>query len=161
MNYLFKVKFTKMIRRKEWDGRWEGGLRERGYMYPYSWLTLLYSRNQHNIIKQLWKFWSLSHVRLCDPKDCSPTSSSVHGILQARILEWVGISFSRWSSQPRDWTQVSCTVGRCFTVWATREQNERPITVQEVWNCRANRAANIFPPKISSLGSHIGQCFPS
>ena len=40
---------------------------------------------------------------LCDPADCSPPGSSVHGFLQARILEWVAISFSRGSSQPRDW----------------------------------------------------------
>jgi len=45
---------------------------------------------------------------LCDPMDCSPPGSSVHGILQARILEWVAISSSRGSSQPRDWTWVSC-----------------------------------------------------
>ena len=47
--------------------------------------------------------------------------SSVHGILQARILEWVAIPFSRASSWPRDQTQVSCIAGRFFTVWATRE----------------------------------------
>ena len=51
---------------------------------------------------------SLSHVRLCDPVDCSPPGSSVHGILQARILEWVAISSSRGSSRPRDGTYVSC-----------------------------------------------------
>ena len=44
----------------------------------------------------------------CDPMDCSPPGSSVHGILQIRILEWVAIPFSRWSSQPRDLTWVSC-----------------------------------------------------
>ena len=55
------------------------------------------------------------------PVDCSRPSSSIHGILQARILEWVAISFSRRSSQPRDWTQVSHIVGRRFTIWATRE----------------------------------------
>ena len=53
--------------------------------------------------------------------DCSPSSSSVHGISQARILEWVAISFSRGSSQPRDWTQVSCIAGRFFTAWSTWE----------------------------------------
>ena len=58
---------------------------------------------------------------LCDPMDCSPTGSSVRGIFQARVLEWVAISFSRGSSQPRDWTQVSCIAGRRFTVWATWE----------------------------------------
>ena len=55
---------------------------------------------------------------LCDPMDCSPPGSSVHGISQARILEWVAISFSRGSSKPRDWTQVFHIVGRRFTVWA-------------------------------------------
>ena len=50
--------------------------------------------------------------------------SSAHGILQARILAWVAISFSRGSSQPRDWTQVSHIAGRLFTLWATREAQE-------------------------------------
>ena len=53
--------------------------------------------------------------------DCSPPGSSVHGIFQARALEWVAISFSRGSSQPRDRTRVSHIAGRRFTVWATRE----------------------------------------
>ena len=57
----------------------------------------------------------------CVPLDCSPPGSSVHGILQARILEWVVIPFSRGSSWPRDRTPVSCIAGRFFTVWATRE----------------------------------------
>ena len=59
----------------------------------------------------------------CNHVDCSPPHSSVHGILQARVLEWewVAIPFSRGSSWPRDQTQVSCTVGRLFIVWATRE----------------------------------------
>ena len=52
--------------------------------------------------------------------DCSLPRFSIHGIFQARILEWVAISFSRASSQPRDWTRFSCIVGRCFTVWATK-----------------------------------------
>ena len=51
--------------------------------------------------------------------DCSPPSSSVHGILQARILESVAIPFSRGSSQPRDWIWASCIADRFFTVWAT------------------------------------------
>ena len=51
----------------------------------------------------------------CDPMDCSPPGSSIHRILQARILEWVAISFSRGSSQPRDRTHVSCIAGRFFT----------------------------------------------
>ena len=58
---------------------------------------------------------------LCNPMDCNLPGSSIHVIFQARILEWVAISFSRRSSQPRDWTRVSHIVGRCFTLWATRE----------------------------------------
>ena len=72
---------------------------------------------------------SLSRVQLCDPVDCSPPGSSAHWIFQARVLEWVAISFSRGSSRPRDWTQVSCIVGRRFTIWATREV-KTCITVQ-------------------------------
>ena len=58
---------------------------------------------------------------LCDPMDCSLPASSVHGIFQARILEWGAISFSRRSSWPRDWIWVSRIIGRCFTVSATRD----------------------------------------
>ena len=58
---------------------------------------------------------------LCDPVDCSPPGSSIHGILLARILAWVAISFSRGSSRPRDWTQVCLISGRRFNLWATRE----------------------------------------
>ena len=53
---------------------------------------------------------------LCDPIDCSPPGSSIHGILQARILEWVVVTFSRGSSQPRDQTWVSCIAARFFTI---------------------------------------------
>ena len=66
-------------------------------------------------------FFSSLGVTLCDPVDCSSPGSSVHGSLQARILEWVAIFFSRGSSWPWDWTWVSCTAGRLFTDWATRE----------------------------------------
>ena len=57
----------------------------------------------------------------CDPMNCSLPGSSVHRIFQARILEWVALSFSRRSSQPRDWTRVSCIGGRCSTIWATKQ----------------------------------------
>ena len=62
---------------------------------------------------------SLSRVWLL--LDCSLSSSSVYGAVQARMLEWVAIPFSRGSSQPRDQTWVSCIAGRFFTIWATRE----------------------------------------
>ena len=56
---------------------------------------------------------------LCNPMDYSLPGSSVHGIFQARTLEWTAISFSRGSSQPRNRTQVSSTAGRFFTNWAS------------------------------------------
>ena len=55
---------------------------------------------------------------------CNPMDYTVYGILQARILKWVAIPFSRGSSQPRDRTQVSHIAGRFFTSWATREAQE-------------------------------------
>ena len=73
--------------------------------------------NRHEWVSEV----AQSCPTLCDPMDCSLPGSSVRGILQARILEWVAISFSRRSSPPRDWSRVFCIVGRCFTVWATRE----------------------------------------
>ena len=60
-----------------------------------------------------------SCLTLYDPMDCSLPGSSVHGVLQARILEWVVIPFSRGSSHPRNQSQVSCTAGGFFTSWAT------------------------------------------
>ena len=68
----------------------------------------------------------------CHPMDYSPPGSSVHGIFQARILEWVAIPFSRGSSWPRDWTQVSCNAGRLFTDWATRELAFKFSSVQSL-----------------------------
>ena len=58
---------------------------------------------------------------LCDPMDDSPPGSSVYGSLQVRILAWVAIPFSRGSSPPRDWTQLSCVEGRFSTIGVTRE----------------------------------------
>ena len=62
-----------------------------------------------------------SFPTLCDHMDCNLPGFSVLGIFQTRVLEWVAISFSRESSQPRDRTSVSRIGGRCFTLWATRE----------------------------------------
>ena len=65
---------------------------------------------------------SLSGVWLfCNPTDCSPPGSSVHRISQARMLEWVAISFSSGFSQPRDWTHISCIDKEVLYHWATKE----------------------------------------
>ena len=76
-----------------------------------------------------------SSPTFCNPMDCSLPGSSVHGIFQARILEWVAISFSRRSSWPRDWTQVSGIVGRCFIIWATREAIESVMPSKHLVLC--------------------------
>ena len=68
-----------------------------------------------------WSEVTQSCLILCNPMDCSLPHSSVRGIFQARVLEWVAISFSRGSSQPRDRTWVSHIVGRRFTILTTRE----------------------------------------
>ena len=64
-----------------------------------------------------------SRLTLCDPLNGGPPGSSVHGISQTRILEWVAISSSRGSSQPRDRSWASHTAGRLFTVWAPGKAN--------------------------------------
>ena len=76
---------------------------------------------KEHLISLVVVFWSLSHVWSCNPMDCSPPASSVHRIFQARILEWIAISFSRGCSWPSNWTWVSCIAGSFFTDWATRE----------------------------------------
>ena len=65
--------------------------------------------------------WSEVKVIQSCPTLCDRIDSTVHGILQARILEWVAFPFSRGSSQPRDWAQVSGIAGEFFTSWAMRE----------------------------------------
>ena len=84
---------------------------------------------------------------LCDPMDCSLPGSSLHGILQARVLEWVATSFSRGSSQPRDRTQISHIPGRCFNLWATYTPVKKPNT----W------LANFLSEKISQLSKNVSQ----
>ena len=77
------------------------------------------------------------------PTLCNPMDYTAHRILQARILEWVAVPFSRGSSQPRDWTQVSRIVGDFFTSWATRKPTREATRealnlykqLQCVWHC--------------------------
>ena len=59
-------------------------------------------------------------LTLCDPLDYSLPGFSAHGVFQAGVVEWVAIPFSKWSSQPRDWTWFSCITDIVFSVWATR-----------------------------------------
>ena len=82
---------------------------------------LKYQEIVYNQMKVLKVLVSKSCPTLCDPMDCSLPSSPVHGILQAKILESVAISFSRGSFRLRDRTWVSCIAGGLFTNWAARE----------------------------------------
>ena len=98
-----------------------------------------------NVVKVLV---AQSCLTLCNPVDSGPPKLSACGVLQARILEWVAIPFSRGSSQPRGWTQVSHTAGRFVTVWATR--NYRVI-----WQfCLIYWWATIFHCDCTILHSH-------
>ena len=67
---------------------------------------------------------------LCDPMDCNPPGSSACGILQARIVEWVAVPFSRGSSQLRDWTQLSRIAGIFFTSWVSHKGSPYQLTVK-------------------------------
>ena len=77
----------------------------------------------------------LSRIWLCNPLDCSPPGSSVHGIFQARMLEWVAISSSRWSSQLRSQSCVYCIAGRFFTNWAISKNSQKSNYTLEGRDC--------------------------
>ena len=123
-------------------------------LQPYSFVKILATVSQRVILLYItcfkWRWnedffirqvkWSVMLVAqscptLCNPMDYNPSVSSVHGIFQARILEWVAISFSRGSSWLRYQTRVSYIAGRLFTIWATREaQIQKEIYHQLVIN---------------------------
>ena len=93
-------------------------------------------------------------LTLCHPMDYSLPGSSVQGILQTRILEWVAIPFSKGSSQPRDWTQVPCIAGRFFTIWATREASPHRGRCKCPWQaqmCSWQKVEEYAIPKHDSL----------
>ena len=92
------------------------------------------------------------------PMDYSLPDSSVHGILQARILEWVAISFSRRSSPPRSWTRVSCIAGRFFTIGAILLLNRNSVKANHLsFSCvcfsRSVVSDSLWPHGLYSLPS--------
>ena len=102
---------------------------------PYYQLSMHFSHTTTGVYMKVNVSITQLCPTLCDSMDYSPSGSSVHGILQARILEWAAIPFSRGSSQPRDWTCVSCIAG-FFTIWATREANLLPYSL----NCGGKKS---------------------
>ena len=93
-----------------------------------------------------------SYPTLFDPMDCSPPGSFVHGIFQARMLEWVAMPFSGGSSQPRDWTQVSCIAGGFFAVWANREGGRLSIFLPPHTNTHTHTLLVLFSLAFPSSG---------
>ena len=117
----------------------------------YHWTTRKAPSNsslERNINSQNLKFTCV-HAQLCltrcDPIDCSPPGSSVHGISHARILEWVAISFSRESSWPWDWTPVSCIDRQILYLWAT-------------WKAHTYLHSNSWKLEVSLLPGWSGSC---
>ena len=80
-------------------------------VFPTKWWRIGLHKSEVKSLSRVWLFAT----------PCSSQGFSVHGIFQARVLEWVAISFSRGSSWPRDRIRVSRIAGRHFTIWATRE----------------------------------------
>ena len=87
---------------------------------------------------------------LCNRMDRNPPGSSVHGIFQARILEWDVVLFSRGSSQPRDQTQVFCFAGRFFTIWA--------MMLSSGWDKMAQQCHSHIPIKRKRANGKPGSC---
>ena len=110
-------------------GEWEGtlGSAERRQCREESHARCLYPRLRAQAVLEVIYLLKVEVIAvqpsptLCDPMNCSLPGSSARGILQARILEWVAIPFSRESSQTGDGTLISCLAGRFFTIWATRD----------------------------------------
>ena len=103
-----------------------------------------------------WMLISQSCPTFCDPMDCTLPGSSVHRILQARILEWVDIPFSRGSSWPRDWTWVSYIAGRFFTVWTIREAHGEKMKKKK--NSEHIRRCLLFDLTVKPWMPHCVQC---
>ena len=108
----------KIPRTEESGGLWFMGLQRVGhewacmYAWIYSYAFIFHGNGNITFRWSLkWSEVSQSCPTLCDPMDCSLSGSSVHGIFQARVLEWIAISFPRGSSWSRNWTLVSCIAG--------------------------------------------------
>ena len=137
-----------------WSSGWDSGLPMQGAQVPLGNYIPCATAELQNIDDACMHANLLqSCPTLCDPMNCSPPGSSVHGILQAKTLEWVAIPFSRGSSQCRDQTWDSCIAGRFFTIWATREAQ-----MELVSNAHTNLTKWKFTLKIIQPYSLI-QCF--
>ena len=120
---LHKCLRTKMIRHDGAEGQAGGSITSISQLKcskrpPY---LNIWSGDEKGLLRSFVVWWWFSHQVVsdsCNPMDYSPPGSPVHGISQARMLEWVAIPFCRGSSWPRYQTQVFCIAGRFFTNWA-------------------------------------------
>ena len=128
-----------------------------GYRVGHKWATK-YSTSVtrdiyfKEIVRPYWKLMKMKVTQLC-PTVCDPMDYTVHGILQARILEWVAIPFSRGSFWPRNRTGISCTAGDFFNSWATREA-PRPYCkglIQDLRNYPVSLFCSLFKISLPSL----------
>ena len=117
-------------------------------VYTVGTVTVFYSFIVKNSVSSVRS----SQVRLCDPMNYGPPGSSVHGVLQARILAWVAIPFSKGSSWPRDQTQISCIAGRFFTIWATREAYAISLTSFNKWGLPGSSAGKESACNVGDMG---------
>ena len=123
-------------------------LRYRNNVNAHKWMKTTLSLFPYMCVCLCIHVCALPRLTLYDPMDCSPPGSSVHGILQARILEWVAISSSRGSFWPRDWTHVSCVScdGRWLLYhWAT-------------WKTTHTHTYTHTPENNSSIKNEISPC---
>ena len=145
------VKFDPLVRKIPWRRKWQ----------PTPVFLPGKSHRQRSLVGYSpWgrKSESVSEVTqscstVCNPMECSLPSSSVHGIFQARILEWVAISFSKRSSRPRDWIQVSCIAG--FTV----AKSQRKLTDWTTNNSKMKTGWNAQQIGPSQRGWPRGLCW--
>ena len=104
-----------------------------------------------------WSEVAQSCPTLCDPMDCNLSGSSIHGIFQPRVLEWIAISFSRGFSQPRNRIRVSCIAGRFFTDWAMREAYQHAskwLPVQIFWTKEPLTRLSSCLPELMAPSTH-------
>ena len=110
------------------------------------------------------QFWHCECVKVTQscPTLCNPMDYTVHGILQARIPEWVAVPFSRGSFQPRDWTEVSRIAGCFFTSWATREDSDTiylEIASDSLVKSQSYKTAKLPPLQMSITHADCRLCY--
>ena len=116
---------------KWWKARERRQLQDHRFDFFFSPTFFNWDVNYMQYMYEWVSEWSYSVVYDSNPMDCNLPGSSLHGILQTRILEWVAIFFSRGSSWLRDKTWVSCSAGRLFTIWDTSYVYTSVITTQD------------------------------